>query len=87
MSNDPNSDDFYEEDEPVEKVVAAFEQGEKHLTVRPVRKLNHVDETQVWVIRSMSRVLGLSNAEIGRRFNLSRETVRDIVNRKTWRNI
>lgn len=87
MSNDPNSDDFYEEDEPVEKVVAAFEQGEKLLTAQPVRKVQKLDEGHVWVIRSMSRVLQLSNAEIGRRFGLSRETVRDIVNRKTWRGI
>ena len=27
--------DFYEEDEPVEKIVAAFERGEKGLTGRP----------------------------------------------------
>lgn len=26
---------FYEEDEPVEKVVEAFDSGEKHITVRP----------------------------------------------------
>lgn len=29
-------EDFYEDDEPVEKVIAAFEQGEKFVTARPV---------------------------------------------------
>lgn len=81
------SDDFYEEDEPVDKVIAAFEQGEKHLTAQPVRKVHKLDEGHVWVIRSMSKILGLSNAEIGRRFGLSRETVRDIVIRKTWKHL
>jgi len=30
-----SGDDFYEEDEPVEDVLAAFERGEKHLTGPP----------------------------------------------------
>jgi hypothetical protein len=33
-----DADDFYEEDEPVEKIKAAFERGEKHVTARPVRQ-------------------------------------------------
>lgn len=42
---------------------------------------------QVAVIRSLSSVDGLSNAEIGRRVGRSRETIRDIVLRKTWKSI
>lgn len=30
-----SSDDFFVEDEPLEEVIAAFEQGEKHLTEEP----------------------------------------------------
>jgi hypothetical protein len=41
----------------------------------------------VCVIRSMSGVLNLSNAEIGRRVDLPRTTVRDINKRHSWRNI
>jgi hypothetical protein len=36
MQPDPNSDDFFVEDEPLEEVIAAFEQGEKHMTSQPV---------------------------------------------------
>ena len=41
----------------------------------------------VFVIRSMHRVLGLTMTEIGRRFRVPRETVRDIVNRKSWKHL
>lgn len=44
-----------------------------------------LNEEQVCVIRSMNKVWNLSNAEIGRRMNLPRTTVRDIVNRNSWR--
>jgi len=39
----------------------------------------------VAVIRSMSSQLGMSNAAIGRRLGVPRETIRDIVLRKTWK--
>ncbi len=48
---------------------------------------NHLDEGHVYAIRSMAAVWGMSNADIGRWFALPRETVRDIVNRKTWNNL
>ncbi|MFB9882970.1 hypothetical protein ACFFMN_34065 [Planobispora siamensis] len=35
-----NANDFYEDDEPVEKIVAAFERGEKRLTKQPTRGFN-----------------------------------------------
>jgi hypothetical protein len=31
--------DFYQDDEPVEQVRRAFEQGEKHLTAAPFKQL------------------------------------------------
>lgn len=34
------SNDFYEDDEPVEKISAAFIKGEKHLTKAPVNGRN-----------------------------------------------
>jgi CENP-B N-terminal DNA-binding domain len=37
------------------------------------------------VMRSMHHELGMSKAAIGRRFGMPRETVRDIVNGKSWR--
>lgn len=43
--------------------------------------------TDVIVIRSLHKVMKLSMTEIGRRFGVPRETVRDIVNRKTWKHI
>jgi hypothetical protein len=64
-----------------------FHTQQTNIAPVPVRKINQLDEGHVWVIRSMSRIWGLSNAEIGRRFGLSRETVRDIVLRKTWKNV
>lgn len=33
----PLDDDFYEEDEPLEDVIAAFDRGEKGLTIGPKR--------------------------------------------------
>jgi hypothetical protein len=33
-----NADDFFEEDESVEKIKTAFERGEKRVTARPVRQ-------------------------------------------------
>lgn len=41
----------------------------------------------VIVIRSLHKIMKLSMTEIGRRFGVPRETVRDIVNRKTWKHI
>jgi hypothetical protein len=38
----------------------------------------------VYLIRSMAKVWGMQNSDIGRKMNLPRETVRDVVNRKTW---
>jgi hypothetical protein len=35
-----DSDDFYEDDEPLEEIVAAFERGEKGLTAPPPRGFN-----------------------------------------------
>lgn len=35
------SNDFYEDDEPVEKIIAAFAKGEKHETGRPVNGRNY----------------------------------------------
>ncbi|MEV7970698.1 hypothetical protein AB0O34_32620 [Sphaerisporangium sp. NPDC088356] len=35
-----NADDFYEDDEPIEQVLAAFERGDKRLTRRPNRGFN-----------------------------------------------
>lgn len=40
MSDQPT--DFYEDDEPVEKVRAAFERGEKGLTARRPRDVNQM---------------------------------------------
>lgn len=48
---------------------------------------SELNEEVVCVIRSLSRVSNLSNAEIGRRMSLPRTTVRDIVNRHSWRNV
>lgn len=39
---------------------------------------------QVCVIRGMSKVWHMSNTDIGRRFGMSREAIRDIVNRRSW---
>lgn len=44
-----------------------------------------LDEVGVALIRSMSKVLGMSNAAIGRRVGMPRTTVRDIVLKKTWK--
>ena len=38
----------------------------------------------MYLIRSMAKVWGMQNSDIGRKMNLPRETVRDVVNRKTW---
>lgn len=38
----------------------------------------------VYVMRSLHSILGLGAAEIARRFQVPRTTVRDILNRKTW---
>jgi hypothetical protein len=46
-----------------------------------------LDEWDVCFIRSMSRVWGLSIAEIARRRNMPRTTVRDIVRRRTWTHV
>jgi hypothetical protein len=35
MTDMTSGSDFYEEDEPVEKIIAAFERGEKGVTARP----------------------------------------------------
>lgn len=35
-----SANDFYEDDEPVEDIVAAFERGEKRITQRPNRGFN-----------------------------------------------
>jgi hypothetical protein len=35
-----DADDFYEDDEPVEKIMAAFERGEKGVTASPSRGIN-----------------------------------------------
>lgn len=40
MSNEPT--DFYEDDEPAEKVHAAFESGEKGLTAKKPRDVNQL---------------------------------------------
>jgi hypothetical protein len=42
---------------------------------------------QVFMIRFLARAEGLGNAELGRRFGVPRETIRDIVNEKTWRHL
>lgn len=39
------------------------------------------------VMRAMNNDLGMSKAAIGRRFGMPRETVRDIVNGKSWKRI
>lgn len=38
--------DFFEEDEPVEDVLAVFERAEKHVTAKPVRSGPATDQTQ-----------------------------------------
>lgn len=48
---------------------------------------SRLDVWDVAVIRSMSRVWGLSAAEIARRRNMPRTTVRDILARRTWTHI
>ncbi|MFI6508468.1 hypothetical protein ACIBCT_12755 [Streptosporangium sp. NPDC050855] len=35
-----DANEFYEDDEPVEKIVAAFERGEKRVTKHPSRGFN-----------------------------------------------
>ena len=47
-------------------------------------KLN--DET-VCVIRSMHKIWGLSVVQIAERWSMPKETVRDIIKRRTWRHI
>ena len=58
--------------------------------------LGHLGETNgsarlvkedVYVIRALHRVMGFTMTEIGRRYGLPRETIRDIVNRKTWKHL
>jgi hypothetical protein len=46
-----------------------------------------LDETQVCVIRSMHKVWGLSVAQLARRWDMPRETVRDIIKRRTWTHV
>ena len=41
----------------------------------------------VFVIRSVHKFMGLTMTEIGRRYGVPRETIRDVVNRKTWRHL
>lgn len=49
-------------------------------------ELNHAEKQMLAsIIRAMSYELRMSNAAIGRRFGMPRETVRDIVNGKTWK--
>ena len=45
MPGTNESDDFYEEDEPVEDVAAAFEAGPHGLTAPPLVRLSFVAET------------------------------------------
>jgi hypothetical protein len=54
---------------------------------RPVLKRSRVTEEQVYVIRAYARVLGMRNSDIGRKMGFPRETIRDIVNRKSWANL
>lgn len=44
-------------------------------------------EEQVYVIRSLHKIMGLTAAEIARRFGVPRTTIRDVINRRTWRHI
>lgn len=46
-----------------------------------------LDEIQVCMIRSMYNVWGLSIGEVARRWSLPRETVRDIIKRRTWTHV
>ncbi len=46
-----------------------------------------LDETQVCVIRSMHKVWGLSVAQLAKRWDMPRETVRDIIKRRTWTHV
>lgn len=46
-----------------------------------------LDEMQVCLIRSMHKVWGLSVAQLAVRWNMPRETVRDIVKRRTWTHV
>lgn len=46
-----------------------------------------LDEWDVCFMRSMNRVWGLSIAEIARRRNMPRTTVRDLINRRTWTHV
>lgn len=41
----------------------------------------------VYVMRSLHKEWGLTNAEIGRRFGVPRETVRDVVRRRSWTHV
>ena len=42
MTDMTSDSEFYEEDEPVEKVVAAFERGEKGVTARPLGRTEYL---------------------------------------------
>jgi hypothetical protein len=57
---------------------------DRDLTYRNGNARDDMDPYLVCVIRSMHGVWGLSNAEIGRRLEVPRTTVRDIVRRLTW---
>jgi len=46
-----------------------------------------LDEWDVCLIRSMNRIWGLSVRQISERRGLPRETVRDIVKRRTWTHV
>jgi hypothetical protein len=49
------SDDFYEEDEPVEQVVQAFEQGDKQLTAGPSRGVTQTLDMGIYSALARSR--------------------------------
>jgi hypothetical protein len=61
---DMDPDSFYEDDEPVEEILAAFERGEKGVTKRPPRGYNEtlrVPGLTPTLSRSSNRTLGAAS--------------------------
>lgn len=46
-----------------------------------------LNEWQVCLIRSMHTIWGMNVAQLAQRWQLPRETVRDIVKRRTWKHV
>ena len=96
-SEDSVANAFTKDDEPDAKAVhddtlkelEAREQQRRASLARrgSANGRTRLNEYDVAIIRSMYNIWGLSVAQLAVRFSLPRETVRDIVKRRTWTHI